>query len=108
VAFDTLFRRWGLEIIVVAGNRLGALNHTLLTVRTAETAGLVVRAVIVNTMSDAPPSLAERTNVDALRRLVPGTAVLPFPYVTPSDDHRAGAWALGPLIDAVVPISPLS
>jgi hypothetical protein len=64
--------------------------------------------VIVNTISDAPPSPAERTNLDTLRRLVPGTAVLPFPYVTPTDDHRAGAWALAPLIDAVVPISLLS
>ncbi len=103
VAYDTLFRRWRMELIVVAGNRLGAVNHTLLTVRAAQHAGLTLRAIIVNTLSPDTPTTAEHTNLDTIRRLVPSAMVLPFPYVTPGSDHRAGAWALGALIDAIVP-----
>jgi dethiobiotin synthetase len=65
-----LAQRWTLDLVVVAANRLGVLNHALLTVREAERCGLRVRAVVLNTVSHEPPGLAEQTNPDALRRLL--------------------------------------
>jgi dethiobiotin synthetase len=78
--YDGLFRRWGLDLVVVAANRLGVLNHTLLTVRAAEAAGIRVAGVVLNTI-DAGPGVAERTNAAVLRRLLPGHRVIAFPYV---------------------------
>jgi dethiobiotin synthetase len=95
VAYDTLFRRWGLELIVVAANRLGAINHTLLTVRAAHAAGLKVRAVVLNAVCLDAATVAEQTNLDTVRRFVPEATVLPFP-------HRGGAGTLGPLVDSLM------
>ncbi|HEV7405479.1 MAG TPA: dethiobiotin synthase [Chthoniobacteraceae bacterium] len=45
----------GWPVIVVVANRLGALNHTLLTVRAIQAQGLTCAGVIVNEL--VPPSL---------------------------------------------------
>jgi dethiobiotin synthetase len=107
VAYDTLFRRWRLAVIVVAANRLGALNHTALTVRAASAAGLRVEAVVLNTVTAGPPGLAERTNETALRRLLPRQCVLTFPFL-PGPRHipalAAAAESCGLL--SVVPSLP--
>ena len=67
LAFDGLFVQWDLDLVVVAGNRLGAINHTLLTVRAAHDAGLRVRGVVLNTLDPEPPGIAESTNLETLR-----------------------------------------
>jgi dethiobiotin synthetase len=86
LAFDGLFGRWGLDVVVVAGNRLGALNHTLLTVRAAHDAGLRVRGVVLNTLGPEPPRIAERTNLEALQELLDPVPVLQFPWLRRPDD----------------------
>ena len=48
VAFDALFARWSLDVVVVAPNRLGALNHVRLTIAAVRAAGLRVCAVVLN------------------------------------------------------------
>ncbi len=80
-AYDTLFRRWSLDVVIVVANRLGALNHALLTVRAAQQAGLRVDSVVLNTIpvGDSAPSLAVATNLDALRALLPDQTVISFP-----------------------------
>jgi dethiobiotin synthetase len=84
-----LFVRWRCEIILVAGNRLGALNHTLLTVRAAEAAGLPVRAIILTSFSSADATVAQATNYDALRTLLPELAIYRFPWIDRTDDLSA-------------------
>ena len=87
VAFDGLFVQWDLDLVVVAGNRLGAINHTLLTVRAAHDAGLRVRGVVLNTLSPEPPRIAESTNLETLRELLAPVPVLHFPWLRkPNDD----------------------
>jgi len=81
VTYATLFHRWHLGLIVVAANRLGVLNHVLLTVQAAESAGLRVRAIVLNRITAEPPDLAATTNAAVLRRLLPGHRVLAFPYL---------------------------
>lgn len=88
IAYDGLFVQWDLDLVVVAGNRPGAINHTLLTVRTTHDAGLRVRGVVLNTQDAEPPGIAESTNLHALRELLAPVPVLPFPWVRKPDDDR--------------------
>jgi dethiobiotin synthetase len=86
VAYDTLFVQWDLDVVVVAGNRLGVINHTLLTVRAAHDAGLRVRGVVLNTLSPEPPGIAESTNLDTLAELLAPVPVLPLPWLRKRDE----------------------
>jgi len=69
VTFVDLAREWRLPLIVVVGNKLGALNHAQLTVNWARQAGLNVTGYVVNTLS-AKCDVAARTNVDVLADLL--------------------------------------
>lgn len=98
-----LFARWHCELIIVAGNRLGVLNHVLLTVRAAEAAGVPVRAVILTQYTDVDASIAEATNFDALVTLLPRHTILRFPWVDRTNDVSAlAAAAEGSGLDALL------
>ena len=55
-------RELGLPLIIVARSSLGTINHTLLTVHAAETAGLEVAAVVLNRFSPGSEDLVVRNN----------------------------------------------
>jgi dethiobiotin synthetase len=96
VDLATLARRWALDLVVVAADRLGVLNHALLTVREAERRGVRVRAVVLNAVRAAPSDVAEVTNLGALRVLLPNVPVVPFPFVPPArQDELAHLAELG-------------
>lgn len=91
-------------LVVVARQRLGTINHTLLTLREAERSGLRVLGVVLNEGEEggAPLSEADRLNLAVLRRTlrerlgVPVLAELPRVALGP-----AAAWSpstLEPLI----------
>jgi dethiobiotin synthetase len=65
-----LFVELGLPVVVAARRSLGTLNHTLLTVEAALRRGLTVAGVVVSEVT-LPAGVAEATNVDELRRLLP-------------------------------------
>lgn len=107
LGFDGLFNSWGLDLVVVAANRLGTLNHTLLTVRAAHDAGLRVRGIVLNPVSAEPGGIAEQSNLQALVELVSPVPVLAVPWVdNPRDFERLADVAeesgLGTLIEARV------
>lgn len=63
-----LARALGLPVVIVARNRLGVLNHTLMTVEAARTSGLKCAAIVLTRQAGAGgPSRA--TNASALARL---------------------------------------
>jgi dethiobiotin synthetase len=68
----------GLPVVVVAANRLGVLNHTLLTVRAIVAAGLECRAVFLNDLDEAARAddLSRESNARVLRDLLPGIPVI--------------------------------
>ncbi|MHC4885593.1 MAG: dethiobiotin synthase [Planctomycetota bacterium] len=68
-----------LPVIVVAANRLGVINHTLLTTLAIEASGLEVAGVVLN-MMEPLESEASRTNPQALEDTLetPLLANLPF------------------------------
>lgn len=58
-----------LPVLVVAQNRLGCLNHTMLTVRSIAEHGLRCLGVVLNGVPEAS-DIAFVTNVDILRKIV--------------------------------------
>src|SRR3990170_4901912 len=68
-----------LPLIVVAANRLGAINHLLLTLEHASCKGLRVLGYVLNQI-ESPLSLAAETNREVLANLTaaPCLAELPF------------------------------
>ncbi len=73
-----LARDLKLPVIIMAQLGLGTINHTLLTIRQAQAAGLKVRGFILNDTT-GQRGLAERTNVHELPALagVPMLGVIP-------------------------------
>jgi dethiobiotin synthetase len=68
----------GFPVVVVAPNRLGVLNHTLLTVEAVRRRGLVVAGVAV---VGAGEDDSARHNLADLQALLPGVSVRPFPWL---------------------------
>lgn len=61
-------------VVVVSANKLGVLNHTLLTVRAIQTAGLTCAGVYLNTIPDQN-DLSSETNAEVLRAQLKGIPV---------------------------------
>jgi dethiobiotin synthetase len=68
-------QRLGLPVIVVVNNKLGCLNHTLLTVRNIQARGLTCAGIILNHVQDErdPASIS---NGMVLRHFLPDVPVL--------------------------------
>jgi len=83
-----LARTLALPVLVVSANRLGTLNHTLLTVEAVRASGLAVVGVVLNGgvagASDASTTFG-RGNLDDLRTQLPGVPVVPIPRIRPPD-----------------------
>jgi dethiobiotin synthetase len=76
--FVDLARDWGIPVLIVVGNRLGALNHAQLTMRCAQAEDLSVVGYVVNTL--APElDVAAQSNIEVLEKLIgPSLGVLPW------------------------------
>ena len=94
-----LAREAGLDAVVVGRAGLGTLNHTLLTVRALETAGVRLRGVVLN--GSRLRDLAEETNPEVLARLLPGVTVIVCPHQG-EGDARMIASRLAPLLGALL------
>jgi len=81
LTFADLARDWGWPVLVVVGNRLGALNHAQLTLRWAGAIGLRVAGYVVNTLLPENDVAAD-TNVRPLAESL-GPALGVFPWLGP-------------------------
>jgi dethiobiotin synthetase len=70
--FRDLAEDLGLEVILIAANRLGVLNHVRLTVEALNHRRLRCRAVVLNAVNPVAPGadLAESTNPGILEQLI--------------------------------------
>jgi dethiobiotin synthetase len=84
--FAALFAMFSARLVVVARNRLGTLNHTLLTLRAAAAAGLEVVAVVVHDEVPRPADEASRSNVSILAELAAPVRVFHLPWVANVED----------------------
>lgn len=81
--YADLAREFGLAVLVVVGNRLGAINHALLTLEHAACLNLKVCGYILNDM-DSEKAPATDTNADTLREMTRVPCVGRVPFVRPS------------------------
>ena len=91
-----LAERLGLEVVITARPGLGTLNQVCLTAEALRVRGVRLRGVVLNGRTDPAP-LADRTNPDALRRLLPLTRILTVPRHDDSD-ALLNAYASVPLV----------
>jgi dethiobiotin synthetase len=89
-----LFVSWELELLVVAANRLGAINHTLLTVAAIRAAGARIRGIVLTPAAAADSGdLAISCNPGTLRSLLADVPIFEFPRVAPRSSASALAQA---------------
>jgi len=69
-----------LPLIIVARSALGTINHTLLTVREAQRAGIRVCGIILNKVSPEPDE-AEATNPEVIRKFSSVPLLGQVPYI---------------------------
>jgi dethiobiotin synthetase len=89
-----LAREFRLPLLIVAKPGLGTINHTMLTVRCALDAGLVVAGVIINYSYPPEGSLAEKTNLKLLGRICPVPILGTFPYLKNFDEDKIASAAM--------------
>lgn len=77
-----------LPVLVVAQNRLGCLNHTILTVRSVQDYGLNCAGVVLNDPG-APNTVATQTNEEILRQTI---NVPILPGLTQKDSDFPRSW----------------
>ena len=80
-----------LPVIIVSANRLGMLNHTLLTVDAVRESGLPIAGIVVNNAM-GPSGDLQQWNIDDLRRWVgPGAPITVLDALAHDEDYaRAG------------------
>lgn len=72
---------FGSPVVVVAANRLGTINHTVLTVEALKRRGLSLNAIILNDINpDAGDDESISTNAAEIRRLLPNATLLHCGY----------------------------
>lgn len=74
-----LARQFGYPLLVVAADRLGTINHTLLTVEAALARNFRVAGIVLNRLSDRPDASIE-SNRDELERLSPVPVLGVWPH----------------------------
>ena len=75
-------RETGFPVVVVSRLGLGAINHSLLTVRAARARGLEVLGIVLNATS-ARLGLPEKTNPKVIQELARVPVLGIFPHVSP-------------------------
>lgn len=77
-------------IVIVAANKLGMINHTLLTVEVARQRGLQIAAIIVNDTDKSAADESRRTNHLQLQHWLPGLPILTCRHSATSIDDNSG------------------
>jgi dethiobiotin synthetase len=75
-----LIKDLGLPILIVAKPSLGTINHTLLTIRQAQSQRIHVIGVVINAFKEDKAGVVERTNPQIIENLskVPILCIIPY------------------------------
>ena len=84
-----LMTRLGLPVILVARPGLGTINHTLLSLRALNHAGLNVLGVIFNETSTGSHGYIEQDNFETIRRLGNTNVLGHMPFIKNIEDEAA-------------------
>ncbi len=92
-----------LPLLVVAPNRLGVINHLVLTLEHASCLGLSVLGYVLDRL-EGGPSLAAETNAEALRFLTAVPCLGEIPYIEDLESKRS---SVADLFDGRLNLRPL-
>lgn len=71
-----LATRLTVPILIVADNRLGVLNHTMLTVEAARKNGVIVSAIVLNNAAVSVDDVSQSSNATQLEHWIPHVPLL--------------------------------
>lgn len=94
-----LIRDLKFSCLLVARAGLGTINHTLLTLGFAKSAGLNVRGILVNGVGE---SLIERDNVETIKKMSGAQAVFTLPLVTMVNTENLQSGNFGEVFEQAV------
>jgi dethiobiotin synthetase len=82
----TLLKALDCEVIVVAANKLGTINHTLLTIDRLKHEGVKVRCIILSDLTSNPDrrDVSARHNYRLLKELLPSIPIHLVPFLGPA------------------------
>jgi dethiobiotin synthetase len=104
ISFATLFKRWNLTLVIVAANKLGVLNHTLLTLSAAQSRGIAVAGIVLNDIPLEPLDASVDSNFEVLMQLITDIPVISFPRTDTFEPSRlvdlVQSSGLGALLEA--------
>lgn len=78
--FLELIKELGLPVLIIAANKLGAINHTLLSIHACQSHNIPIRGVIFNSSGSGTEEKILRDNPEIVKTLsgVPFVETLPF------------------------------
>lgn len=78
--FANLAKDLNIPVIIVARPGLGTINHTLLTIKVAQSYGLEIIGIIFNNFDDSDYGIAEKTNPELVKEFsgIPVLGAMPF------------------------------
>ncbi len=74
-----LIKRAGCPAIIVGRNRLGTINHTLMTIKVMQSIG--IKQITIVLMDEEKPDFSAKTNQKSLKKLLPGTPIFGLPFL---------------------------
>lgn len=100
-----LIKKLELPLLIVARPVLGTLNHILLTVEAARKEKIEVKAIVLSGFNNKTKNIAERTNPDVLKELLPDIPLFLFPKIeriNSSQIRKEAGDVLSPLADLLI------
>jgi dethiobiotin synthetase len=88
----------GMPVVIVASNRLGAINHTLLTVEALRARHMEILGIVFNNMDIKANRNILKDNVDTIKRLSGVHNTVTLPFVTKKTDLSGIKKDLGGLL----------
>jgi len=103
LSFGDLAREAELPVLVVAADKLGCLNHTLLTVRTVNDLGLPLVGVVLNCVDSGTDDPSRNHNEHELRRLLGNLFLGTVSYLPDRSDREVLADSCARLAEQIWP-----
>ena len=97
-------KQLGLPVLIVAGNKLGAINHTLLTIEAVRRRDMKIVGIIFNNLGKRDDKVILRDNPRIVKALTGETILGPLPYLK---DKEKLYKAFIPIGKKITPLSGL-
>jgi len=100
-----LIKSFALPLVIVTRPLLGTINHTLLTVEAAKKEKINISAIVINEFHKKSKNIAEKTNPEILRELIPDIPILLFPRIERINSttiRKEASTLLAPLADILL------